>query len=332
MAVMEPKHNLILILLSKLTGKESATEIYDKTRFAWRTKLERAQTVDYVIAHDSDENVLGVFKPVSWLKGDDPAFESLNRGSHESRIGFVGEAAAAEIVAEYSAFTTPPRKKGAANPIRYLSPVDQAREEAVDENEDDGVARRTYLAGVAVDDEGEEAALLAAYDFVDAAYYKFSQASPIYLVGLEREPESHFTLEAKDYKLIKLFEGACSDDDPEPSKEEIANILGKHRDLTILDENYMFLWFAFDYPDEDEDAFDDPGDNWRYDFQQLANLLEGFTLVGYNSEIEDVIWQQWDGGDFDEGAISNPDTLDHYSGENVQTQHFVAMETFDLLK
>ena len=58
MAVMEPKHNLILILLCKLTGKETATEIYDKTRFAWRTKLKRAQTVDYVIAHDSDENRL----------------------------------------------------------------------------------------------------------------------------------------------------------------------------------------------------------------------------------------------------------------------------------
>ena len=94
----------------------------------------------------------------------------------------------------------------------------------------------------------------------------------------------------------------------------------------------MRLWFLFDYPDEDEDALEDPGDNWRYDFQEMANLLEMFTLVGYNSEVQDVIYQEWFEGDYDEGALSNPDSLDHYSGQNVETEHFVGLETFNLLK
>ena len=336
MSEMQVNHNLMLILLSKLTGRESDEEIYDKTRFAWKTKLERAKTVDYVIAHNSAEKVVGVFKPTEWLRADDPHFESLEKGLHPDRIGFIGVEAEVEVKEAYLAQNTPPRKRGAANPIRYLSLIKNKADNKSEDNTEDvdktRIGYRAYLAGVGIEGTEPEDIASGCYDFSDASYYKFSQTSSIYLLGLEKEPEDKFTLEPENFKLVKIFAGTYSDDDPEPSRVQIEQILEQNSNLTFVDEEYMRLWFLFDYPDEDEDALEDPGDNWRYDFQEMANLLEMFTLVGYNSEVQDVIYQEWFEGDYDEGALSNPDSLDHYSGQNVETEHFVGLETFNLLK
>ena len=337
MAVIEPKHNLMLILLSKLSGNETTEEIYDKTRFAWRTNLDRASGVDYVIAHNSEEKILAIFKPLSWLKGDDPAFEVLNKGLHAGRIGFIGQEAEESIAEEYFTQTTPPRKKGAANPIRYISVGDYASDHEEHDTEDhaedtDGTNRRTYLAGLSLDDDEFATVATAVYDFADATYYKFSKNSSIYLIGLKTSPQSKFTLEAKNFNLVEVFEGTSARDDPEPSKNQIEQILKDNDSLTFFDENYEKVWFLFDYPEEDEEELEDPGDHWRYDFQQLANLLGDFVLIGFNSEIKDDIWQEWSGGHYDEGALSNSESVDHYSGDNLQSQHFVAKEIFNLLK
>ena len=71
MNIITPKHNLMLILLSKLKGDEPIEEIYSRTRFAWKTNFDRASNVDYVISHNSNEEIVGIFRPIKWLKGDD---------------------------------------------------------------------------------------------------------------------------------------------------------------------------------------------------------------------------------------------------------------------
>jgi acyl carrier protein len=140
MGVINPEHSLMLIMLSKLTGEESREEIYDRTRFAWKTKIERAQLVDYVISHNSNDEVVGVFKAKEWLKADDDIFSSIDRGSYPDRIGFVGEEAEDAILALYQNCSVPKRKKGAANPIRYLESgwsEDVSSDENLEENEED---------------------------------------------------------------------------------------------------------------------------------------------------------------------------------------------------
>ena len=52
MNIIEPNHSLMLILLSKLTGDEPVDEIYNRTRFALKTNIDRARSVDYVISHN----------------------------------------------------------------------------------------------------------------------------------------------------------------------------------------------------------------------------------------------------------------------------------------
>ena len=85
------------------------------------------------------------------------------------------------------------------------------------------------------------------------------------------------------------------------------------------------------YPEENSDEFEDPGEHWKYDFQQLAQNLDDLALVGYNSEFESIIWQQWADGEFDEGAISNQDALDHYSGSKIESVHFVNLGCFNII-
>ena len=148
MTEIKALHNLMLILLSNLTGNESDEELYNKTRFAWRTKLERAKNVDYVIAHDSDENIVAIYKPHKWLKADDVEFKSLKRDSNPNRVGFVGELASSDIYEIYADSLTPARKKGAANPIRYFSPVD-------DDELDDDIDYDALEADLDFDDDDD---------------------------------------------------------------------------------------------------------------------------------------------------------------------------------
>ena len=53
-------------------------------------------------------------------------------------------------------------------------------------------------------------------------------------------------------------------------------------------------------------------------------------MIGYNSKIKDNIWQQWGDGQYDEGAISNPNQADQYIGEKITTQHSVSLNCLEL--
>lgn len=324
-----PEHSLMLILLSNLSGEESPGEIYDRTRFAWKTKLDRARKVDFVISHNSNEEILGIYKPNTWLKADSEEFSSLMRGSHPDRVGFIGEVAPKEIYDLYFNCSTPSRKKGAANPIRYIE-ANVADGQAVPED-DSNLGAHSYLAGISCDDESQEAQVSAILNGLEAVYYKLNKAPTIYLLGTN-DSESRFISNAKNLQPIKLYKGSFVVDDDEPSEEIIKKVLDENKSLTFLDEDSCCVWLMFSYPEEDEDEFEEPGEHWEYDFQQMANNLESsFTLVGYNSEIKDVILQQWHNGEFDEGAISNPDQVAHYSGNNVSSIHSIDLKCFKLL-
>ena len=505
MSVINPKHNLMLILLSKLSGEESKEEIYNRTRFAWKTKLERASNVDYVISHNSDEEIVGIFKPNKWLKGDDKEFKSMDRGSYPDRIGFIGEEASNEIQKMYQDSSTPPRKKGAANPIRYLESThddegksdnegfdiqtvienlknyfteeikegkkvflkeqnfkvrpgygpdkfyldrvqgsyeyslqnlihhilweedyyesflnsrqlkdvkkvvdaepdgiygtginddlsdseyeeDEVAQESIDiiyfqviqhvgslleefeffdstdfidmgyietdddsdtddefdnlfddeENEDsENLTNYTYFAGVCVDDEEIDDLVSTAYKFLNAAYVNLDQEvngeSPqFYLVGNKKSGDN-FLSSSKNLELVKIFKGVEWQEDPEPNEEDIKKIFEDNPKLTFLDDSYYMIWFAFQCPEESEEEMQDPGDNWEMLFQNFAADLPDLALAGYNSKLEEIIWQQWSEGQFDEGAISNTDSSDYYSGSKVESEHKISLECFELL-
>lgn len=324
-----PKHSLMLILLSKVSGEESPGEIYDRTRFAWKTKLDRAGKVDFVIAHNSNEEILGIYKPNTWLKADSEEFSSLMRGSYPDRVGFIGEVAPKEIYDLYFNCSTPSRKKGAANPIRYLEGNISDGQAAAEDIPN--AKAHSYLVGISCDGESQEALVSTVLNGLEAVYYKLNKAPTTYLLGTN-DSENRFISNAKALQPIKLYKGSFIDDDNEPSEEIITKVLDENKSLTFLDEDYYCVWLMFSYPEEDKNEFEEPGEHWEYDFHQMATSIEGaLTLVGYNSEIKDVIFQQWDDGEFDEGAISNPDQVAHYSGDNVNSIHFIDLECFKLL-
>lgn len=346
MDTIKPEHNLILILLSNLSGNESADEIYDRTRFAWKTKLERAQSVDFVIAHNSREEIIGIYEPLEWLKADNEEFHSLNRGIMPDRVGFIGGPAPSHIQNLYSGCLTPPRKKGAANPIRYLEINDDSDEdlddllddldlefsdEDVSDNDDNSVKRHTYLAGVSADDESPECILDTAFEFVETAYYKFPQKLPVYIVvNSQYEEGDDFLIDISALNIVKLYEGCFRDDDPEPNKDDIESVLENISNGRIFDEGYMKLWFIFEFPEEDEEELEDPGDHWEDTFYQLVKDFDDVVMIGYHSEIEDNIWQQWGGGEYDEGAISHSNVVDHYKGENLYSIHKIDLKCLDI--
>jgi len=340
MDIIQPKHNLMLILLSKMTGTESPEEIYNRTRFAWKTNIKRASNVDYVIAHNSDEEILEIYKPREWLLGDDKEFESLGRGKLPDRIGFIGDIAEDDIQEMYSGCSTPPRKKGAANPIRYLEQkteeddyddvdLDDLLDDIAD-NEESG-KMHTYLAGVYTEDDSIDEILNTVYEFVDVTFYKFPRKLPIYLIASsEGEDDINFLKNISDLKLIKLFEGNYYEDDEEPSKDRLKEILDSNADSKIFDGGYSYIWFLFQFPEEDENDFEEPGSHWDDVFYQLVKDFPAIALVGYHSGIEDNIWQQWGDGEFDEGAISNPDEEDFYKGDNLLTNHKIDLDCLDI--
>ena len=201
----------------------------------------------------------------------------------------------------------------------------------------------TYFAGVSVDDEELDDIASAAYSFVYAAYCWLTTSVPIYVVAHKDKETMKYLDDTEKLSLIKVYDGGSylNDEGEEPDEEMIKEHLASHFEkLALFDCGYWYVWLAFEYPEEDPDDFTEPGEIWEYEFQHIANSLGGlepptnggFSIIGYNSEIEDKIWQQWDEGDYDEGAISNPDQADHYSGENLYDLHSFNLDCFNLPK
>ena len=118
--------------------------------------------------------------------------------------------------------------------------------------------KNTYLAGIQItdieSDEGlsdEELGFIVdrIYRFVDFAVYAFDTPPKIYLIASKNKDFGKFLSNAKDNSLIELYEGDDSgENDTVPTKDEIKNLIHKHRnDLEILDWG-LEIWLAFEYP------------------------------------------------------------------------------------
>jgi hypothetical protein len=114
---------LILISINQSYDEEEKS-IYDAVRGVWRISATKAASCDLVLAHRRGI-VLGAFRPHRWLPATRENFPWLPEDI-ENRIGFEGEPAEAAIAAQYVQFRVPDRyrMKGAANPVRFLTPGD----------------------------------------------------------------------------------------------------------------------------------------------------------------------------------------------------------------
>ncbi|MDB0069894.1 hypothetical protein N9F72_00910 [Gammaproteobacteria bacterium] len=194
----------------------------------------------------------------------------------------------------------------------------------------------TYLAGVTVDDDGIDDLVSSALSFLEYEHILLHKNPQIYMVG-RKNPEGSITKflgDPEDLEMVKIFKGSFLNmEDKEPTEENIRQFFVDNSNLSFMDEGYWCIWFAFQYPEESEEDFEEPGEYWEEAFQKLAVAVGelNLILVGHNSEHKKIIWQQWSDGDFDEGAISNPAQMDHYSGSNLESKHGVSLGCFELL-
>jgi uncharacterized protein len=93
--------------------------VYDSVRAAWRINKERARDFHLVLAH-REGIVVGAFRPDRWLDVTRDRFPWL-RQEFPGRCGFEGQPAA-DVESLYLDKRVPDeyRKKGAANPIRFV--------------------------------------------------------------------------------------------------------------------------------------------------------------------------------------------------------------------
>jgi len=114
---------LILISVGKSFGDESRS-IYDAVRGVWRIDPHKANTRRLVLAQRRGI-IIEVFRPEGpWIPATKQNFQWLTEDM-SGRWGFVGHVAETEAREKYFGRRVPDifRKKGAANPIRFVDPV-----------------------------------------------------------------------------------------------------------------------------------------------------------------------------------------------------------------
>lgn len=122
MEPINPRHNLLAISIGR--SLEERRSIYDSVRMSWRISEDRARSADYILAHKGGI-VLDVFIADEWVDSSDERFSRYIPDGHAynpPRKGFIGRQALGEILDLYRHTRLPAVKKGAASPIRYLSP------------------------------------------------------------------------------------------------------------------------------------------------------------------------------------------------------------------
>jgi hypothetical protein len=123
MEAIKPQHNLLAISIGR--SLEEGRSTYDAVRMFWRVSESRAKSVEYVLAHRSGI-VLDVFIADEWVDSTDERLCKYIEEGHvfdPPRKAFVGRQAPSEILDLYRNTRLPAVKKGAASPIRYLSPT-----------------------------------------------------------------------------------------------------------------------------------------------------------------------------------------------------------------
>ncbi|KAA9370171.1 hypothetical protein H9643_01020 [Ochrobactrum sp. Sa2BUA5] len=120
-------HNLLVITINKLRGRRDPKVIFDLVRYCWKLRIERAASVEYVLAADRGV-IVGAFKPLRWTPAvakDFPDIVGMKDEPH--RLAFQGERAPQEIwdiyVAEHGKRINPMDIPPARQACRYISPA-----------------------------------------------------------------------------------------------------------------------------------------------------------------------------------------------------------------
>jgi len=113
----EFKHRMLAIIINRTITEKS---IYDAVRYAWKVNKKRAAKAEYVLAV-CNGLIVGVFQPHQWYEAT-PEFFPETDEIWEGRRGFVGVTAPEDVSKLYMGKRLPAkfRKKGAANPVRYI--------------------------------------------------------------------------------------------------------------------------------------------------------------------------------------------------------------------
>ncbi|MGO9436415.1 MAG: LEM-3-like GIY-YIG domain-containing protein [Terracidiphilus sp.] len=111
-------HRAIIINVNR-TVAESAS-VYEAVRYAWKLDAKKAQSADIVLAVERGL-IIGAFIADQWLEATPQNFPETSE-PRLGRWGFVGRNAPKEIAELYLGRRLPDsmRKRGAANPIRYV--------------------------------------------------------------------------------------------------------------------------------------------------------------------------------------------------------------------
>jgi hypothetical protein len=110
---------LILISIGNLWRERG---IYGAVQGLWKINMERAKRYQLVLAHVRGV-VKGAYRPHEWLIGRKEDFSWENEDNLK-RYGFKGDEAEPQVWAKYVGKRVPDvyKKKGAANPVKYLHP------------------------------------------------------------------------------------------------------------------------------------------------------------------------------------------------------------------
>lgn len=111
------EHNVILISVNRSVLEGDS--LYEATRYAWKLSPTKARDAEFVLATVHGV-IKGVFVVTEWLEATKENFPG--RPEVPGRFGFNGAPAPAEIGQRYVNKRVPDeyRKRGAANPIKYV--------------------------------------------------------------------------------------------------------------------------------------------------------------------------------------------------------------------
>lgn len=120
--VAEFCHRVLLININQQFREgASLDEVYEATRFAWRVSKSKAEKAEVILATYQGE-IRAAFVAEEWLQATPENFPG--RGTAGSRrFGFIGREASLDIQNLYVGKRVPDkfRKRGVANPIRYVN-------------------------------------------------------------------------------------------------------------------------------------------------------------------------------------------------------------------
>jgi uncharacterized protein len=111
-------HKAIVISVNRTVAERES--VYAAVRYAWKLDPNKARAADIVLAVERGL-IIGVFKADRWFEATPENFPETTE-PRPGRWGFVGKVAPKDIAEQYLGHRLPDsmRKRGAANPIRYV--------------------------------------------------------------------------------------------------------------------------------------------------------------------------------------------------------------------